>query len=524
MSINCSFVLPSSGLAFVFHFPLPTSIPCLTIKMSTMMPARAFQTESAIISGIVQKHTNFLCRTQVLHSNKQRRPHSSKRNLHSTPAKDVAITLPGATLTPSHSVPPSDTVEAKMVSPLAALPLSHILRTYLITAMSSSPILLNASTSMLRTMLESKNPLFRIDTNPVMKMLLMKTFYKQFCAGGNDAEVAKTCAEVRQLGYSGVVLEYALEVLKDDVKSNELEDVAVWRKGMLDSIRMAAEGDFVALKWSGMGPSAMRRMAEQKAPTKEMEDAMQTVCESAAKKDIALLPSAEETWNLQGYHQWTLKLQRAFNRDGKCVMYNTYQLYLKQAPGELAQHLKIAKDEGFTLGAKLVRGAYLATEKRDLIWPTIEATHNAYNTVMTGLIKRNYNEILQPAGKDQTFPDVRVVVASHNSETVKIAQQLRREQASKGEQLTPLVYSQLQGMADEVSCSLLAAAKENKAKGIAPVEKVYKFTSWGSMFECLNYLLRRAAENKDAASRTGETKAAMQAEMWRRLKGVFGLA
>lgn len=372
-------------------------------------------------------------------------------------------------------------------------------------------------------MLETKNPLLRIDKNPIMKTLLMKTFYKQFCAGGNDVEVAKTCREVRQMGYAGVVLEYALEVLKD-VKSNELEDVAIWRKGILESIRMAQEGDFVAMKWSGLGPAAMRRMAEEKAPTKEMAAAMQEVCKSAAQRDIALLPSAEETWNLQGYHQWTLNLQRMFNRDGKCVMYNTYQLYLKQAPGELAQHLKIAKDEGFTLGAKLVRGAYLHNEKRDLIWPTIEATHNAYDTVMAGLIKRKYNDLLQPATADTTFPAVRVVVASHNAATVKIAQELRQEQAARGEQLTPLVYSQLQGMADEVSCSLLAAAKDNAAKGVSPVEKVYKFTSWGSMFECLNYLLRRAAENKDAASRTGDTKAAMQAEMWRRLKGVFKLA
>jgi hypothetical protein len=44
------------------------------------------------------------------------------------------------------------------------------------------------------------------------------------------------------------------------------------------------------------------------------------------------------------------------------------------------------------------------------------------------------------------------------------------------------------------------------------------------MYECLNYLLRRAAENKDAAGRTGETRDAMRAEVWRRMKGLFGLA
>ena len=102
------------------------------------------------------------------------------------------------------------------------------------------------------------------------------------------------------------------------------------------------------------------------------------------------------------------------------------------------------------------------------------------------------------------------------------------------------MFAQLQGMADEVSCSLIAAARASEASlategsesiaasrdGMPGVvrEKVFKCTTWGSMNECLNYLLRRAAENKDAASRTKDSRMAMQAEIWRRLKGVFGLA
>ncbi|KAI7388162.1 hypothetical protein KC336_g17409, partial [Hortaea werneckii] len=94
-----------------------------------------------------------------------------------------------------------------------------------------------------------------------------------------------------------------------------------------------------------------------------------------------------------------------------------------------------------------------------------------------------------------------------------------------------------QGMADEVSTSLIAAARaseqerqslglsaeENFKRG-AVKEKVFKCTTWGTMHQCLNYLLRRAAENKDAASRTKDTRLAMGAELRRRVKATFGLA
>lgn len=79
-----------------------------------------------------------------------------------------------------------------------------------------------------------------------------------------------------------------------------------------------------------------------------------------------------------------------------------------------------------------------------------------------------------------------------------------------------MAFAQLQGMADEVSCSLVALGKSECSK-----EKVYKCTTWGPMHECLNYLLRRASENKDAAGRTADTRKAMKAEIWRRARRAF---
>jgi len=110
---------------------------------------------------------------------------------------------------------------------LSCLPLSQVLRTYLITSISSSPLLLRTSTRILRSMLESRNPLTSIDRNPLLRSLLWHTFYRQFCAGETPSQVARVNAELRAQGYSGVILEYALEVLKDaeGAEASEEKDV-----------------------------------------------------------------------------------------------------------------------------------------------------------------------------------------------------------------------------------------------------------------------------------------------------------
>ncbi|KAK6435344.1 proline dehydrogenase [Oleoguttula sp. CCFEE 5521] len=460
-----------------------------------------------------------------------RRHTTAKRRIHSSQVGgSQSAILPSIQTVPTTGQvhPPktsSYTTPKRNETPcLSTLPLSQVLRTYLITAISSSPALLGASSNILRHMLDSKSLLFSLERNPIARAILLETFFKQFCVGPDPADVRKICQELRQQGYAGVILEYALEVLKD-AEGNEVEDVATWKKGMLDSVSMAQGGDFVAMKWSGMGPAALRLCAAQKPPSKIMDEAMHAVCKAAAAKDLALLPSAEETWNLDGYHAWTIKLQREYNRKGRGVIYNTYQCYLHQTPVYLARHLKLARQENFTHCAKLVRGAYLSSEPRELIQPTIEATHAAYDGVMSALIERRYNDILRPLDSNTTtnsWPESNVMLATHNAETVALAQTLRRAQTASSTPHTPLVFAQLQGMADEVSMSLIASNKGDNTTG--PSERVFKATNWGTMEQCLNYLLRRAAENKDAASRTAGTRRAMGSEIWRRSLVSVGMA
>jgi len=100
-------------------------------------------------------------------------------------------------------------------------------------------------------MLDSKSYLMSIEKNPVLSQILKKTFYAQFCVGEKKAEVVANTTFAREvLGYDGILFEYALEVLggTTPTPAETAQEIEVWRKGMLQSVEMAKEGDFVGLK------------------------------------------------------------------------------------------------------------------------------------------------------------------------------------------------------------------------------------------------------------------------------------
>ncbi|KAI9692457.1 MAG: proline dehydrogenase [Bathelium mastoideum] len=385
-------------------------------------------------------------------------------------------------------------------------------------------------------MLNSKSYLFDVDRNPVVRALLHQTFYKQFCVGESRIGVQDAMQQMRSCGYTDIILEYALEVLKGEEEDAEAA-VERWRTGLLATVEMASPGSFVGLKWSGLGSAALQLLKEQKPPTPSMDSAMRQLCDAAAAKNVSLLPAAEESDTNPTYHSWSLNLQRIYNRSpstqfDRPVIYNTYQAYLRSTPDLLSFHLADAKAHEYTLAVKLVRGAYLHSEPKHLVHSCKEDTDSAYDTLAANLLKQQYGGILRPLdGTLASFPKVAVVLATHNANSVHKAQKLRNVQLSQDPHanLPNLCYAQLQGMADEISCELVQASKTGLEAGAVGEEgaidppKVYKCTTWGSMRECLNYLLRRAAENKDAAGRTKATRQAMAAELMRRIKARIGL-
>lgn len=147
-------------------------------------------------------------------------------------------------------------------APLSILPLSSVLRSLGTSAVSSSP-LLPLSLRILGAIAYSTNSLLSVDHNPLLRYVLNKSLYAQFCAGDKPSKVRGTIAQVKSIGFTGVVLAYAKESPMDTWTPTELPDsaepgeetqsaidqeIVPWTENMLKTVRMVEPGDFAAFK------------------------------------------------------------------------------------------------------------------------------------------------------------------------------------------------------------------------------------------------------------------------------------
>lgn len=387
---------------------------------------------------------------------------------------------------------------------------------------------------MMSVLANTTSPLLNPDRNPILRFFLKKTFYSQFCAGENASEVRRTIESLKGMGFGGVILGYAKEVVLTDAQMKDLAscasgaaaeecmrtEITPWANGTMETVLLASPGDFVALKFTGAGRQALHALSQRLPPSEALASAINDICKLAASRGVRLLFDAEQQALQPGIDDWSLEFMRRYNTPDSAVVYGTYQAYLKATPSTLGRHLAAASEGGFALGVKLVRGAYLGSDPRHLIHDTKADTDVAYDGVAEALLRRRWNAHLQPqlepqSEKEKTtaFPSVSVVLATHNRESVRKAQAVLSETKIDAD----VAFAQLQGMADEVSCELVTG------NGVGETPRAYKYLVWGSTGECMKYLLRRAHENRDAVQRTRAGRDAMRAELFRRVKSLFGL-
>ena len=268
---------------------------------------------------------------------------------------------------------------------------------------------------------------------------------------------------------------------------------------------------------TGAGRAVLEAFAAGEAPPRQMIDALNHICGECQKRGMTVIVDAESQKFQKAIDKVTLDLMRRFNRDGTAVVYNTYQAYLKSTTDNVVKHLSAANEEGFTLGLKLVRGAYLLTEDRSLIHDTKQDTDNAYNSIAQGALKQHIGEL--GSSETKPFPSVKLLLCGHNKESIFAALRLHQSRVEEGLPTVDVTFAQSHGMADAVSFELLQQKGSDGAAAVAPA--VLKCSTWGTLGECLAYLLRRAVENKSAVMRTGDEHRALKGECWRRMRRVI---
>lgn len=147
-------------------------------------------------------------------------------------------------------------------------------------------------------------------------------------------------------------------------------------------------------------------------------------------------------------------------------VYKTYQMYRRDGMKLLAEDL----DKHPNLGIKLVRGAYMK-EDIHVMHASLQQTHNAYDRAINSTI----SSIIQ----SEDSRDLRLLVASHNANSVRMAARI-----TCGRLGHTVAFAQLLGMGDILSHEL---SKQERM--------VYKYVPYGTVKEVIPYLLRRFREN-----------------------------
>lgn len=272
------------------------------------------------------------------------------------------------------------------------------------------------------------------------------------------------------------------------------------------------------VRLTGAGPIAVDAMHAQKPMPEVLVKAMDDICHATKEQGSRLWLDAEQQILQHGLDNWAIEIMRRHNRSETPLVYNTIQGYLKGSKANLDRHIALASREGWTLGIKLVRGAYIEHETRSLIHDTKEETDHSYDLIADTLLCRRMPEDMT----DMKFPNAALFLATHHAGSAAKAIATHQARVLAHKPTVMLECGQIQGMADELSCELVQnyerAMAESSAAHIS-VPKAFKCMAWGSVAECMQYLYRRAIENKGAVERTQHMVIALRKELRRRILG-----
>lgn len=147
------------------------------------------------------------------------------------------------------------------VSSMARIPTRLLLRSLLLTSLMTSKLFLRPALAVMGVLATSKSALLNPDRNLPLNKFLRWTVYNHFCAGVNRKEVSKTVADIKKMGYQGVILGYSKEIVLDQEEmlstdasgASEYSEkcyqmIDEWKEGTLETLRMVGPGDFLAVK------------------------------------------------------------------------------------------------------------------------------------------------------------------------------------------------------------------------------------------------------------------------------------
>jgi proline dehydrogenase len=342
---------------------------------------------------------------------------------------------------------------------------------------------------------------FALKTHLPVEGLIRATVFDHFCGGVTEED----CVNVIDRMYSKKVhsvLDYSSE------GKEEITQFDFTMEKTLNNIKFGKEKEsvpFAVFKPTGFGRLEVYRKltegeqlnASEQAEWERIRKRYETVCKAAFDNDVPLLIDAEETWMQSAVDDLIEGMMVKYNKE-KVIIFGTLQLYRWDRLDYLKKLHKRSKEQGFKIGMKLVRGAYMEKERerakekgyKDPICVDKAATDKMYNDVQEYMLKN--------------IDDMAIFSGTHNEESSYLLMDLIKKLGLEKDD-ERVWFGQLFGMSDHISFNL-------SIKGY----NVAKYLPYGPVRDVMPYLIRRAEENTSVAGQTNRELELLKRERVRR--------
>lgn len=338
---------------------------------------------------------------------------------------------------------------------------------------------------------------------PLVKPAIRETIYKQFVGGETAEEAVKVAKDLYKYGVSSI-LDYSVEGQTEESEFDHVKDV------MLHSVDLAKDNPevpFVVFKPTAFGRielfekvgKNLELTADEQNRWANVRHRFDVVCKAGFDADVNIMVDAEESWMQDAADELTDEMMVKYNVH-RPLIWNTLQMYRHDRLAYLKKMYAKASNEGYYLGYKIVRGAYMEKERARAqadgypspIQPNKEVSDRDYNAAIRFVVD-NYSIFGLFAG-------------SHNEFSCELLIKLMQEKGIQPSNRN-FWFGQLFGMSDNISFNLAHLGFN-----------IAKYLPYGPIKEVMPYLIRRAQENTSVAGQTGRELGLIEKELKRRNK------
>lgn len=342
---------------------------------------------------------------------------------------------------------------------------------------------------------------FALKAHLPVEGLIRATVFDHFCGGTTEDDCLTVVDKMYTKGVSSV-LDYSVEGKEEEAQFDAALEMTL---KTIEFARERAAIPFAVFKPTGFGRFYLyEKIGEKQTLTVEEQnewnrvvERFDKVCKAAHEKDVALLIDGEESWMQDAADDLVTEMMRKYNKE-KAIVFNTLQLYRWDRLDYLKKLHEQAKAEGFYIGMKLVRGAYMEKENKraeEKGYPTPiceskEATDNNYDRTVAYMMEH--------------LDRMAIFAGTHNElSSYKLMELMEAKGVLKND--NRIWFGQLYGMSDNISYNLAAHGYN-----------VAKYLPFGPVRDVMPYLIRRAEENTSVAGQTSRELNLLKIERSRR--------